>query len=76
MQGSVEIYSVTERPVRDPPSPIDQVVITVVANTGSNRQGIVQDLWGQLHMLNSKFGCTFTGLVRFGKSYKTLCCVQ
>ena len=72
VQGSVEIYSVTVRPVRDPPSPVDQIVITVVANSGSSREGIVQDLWGQLDTLNEKFGCDFTGLVRFGKFYDNI----
>lgn len=68
LQGSLEIYSVTERPVPDPPSPTDQIVITVVANSTFSREGIVQDLWDQLNTLSAKFGCDFVDLVRFGKS--------
>ena len=60
------IYSVSERPVPSGKSPMNQMVITVVAE-GKTSDGIVQLLKKQLDTLEEKFGCIFTHLVRFGK---------
>ena len=52
-------------PVRVGPSPEDQVVVTVVANSSST-SGIAEDLKTELQLVTEKFGCQFISVVRFG----------
>ena len=66
LEGRAEIYSVTQRPVLNVPPPTNEIVITMLANS-SQSQSVAQELWSQLELLQNKFGCHFTDLVRFGK---------